>query len=42
MNAVKIVASSKEHYRLSKTYAVRQALNNSYLAQIGLVSLKDF
>ena len=34
-------ASSKGYYRLSITYAVQQALNNSYLAKIGLVSLKD-
>nr|WP_306671069.1 group II intron maturase-specific domain-containing protein [Endozoicomonas sp. SESOKO1] len=41
VNAAKIAASSKGYYRLSKTYAVQQALNNSYLAKIGLVSLKD-
>ena len=41
VNAAKIAASSKGYYRLSKTYAVQQALNNNYLAKIGLVSLKD-
>ena len=41
VNAAKIAASSKGYYRLSKTYAVQQALSNSYLTKIGLVSLKD-
>ncbi|WP_448217223.1 hypothetical protein [Endozoicomonas sp. 2B-B] len=36
-----IAASSKGYYRLAKTFAVQQALNDSFLANLGLVSLKD-
>ena len=36
-----IAASSKGYYRLAKTFAVQQALNDSYFANLGLVSLKD-
>lgn len=41
IKAAPIAASSKGYFRLSKTYAVQQALNDSYLANPGLVSLKD-
>ena len=41
IKAASIAASSKGYYRVSKTYAVQQALNDSYLANLGLVSLKD-
>ena len=41
IKAAMIAASSKGYYRLSKTYAVQQALNDSYLSNLGLVSLKD-
>ena len=41
IKAASIAASSKGYYRLSKTYAVQQALSDSYLANLGLVSLKD-
>ena len=41
IRAASIVASSKGYYRLSKTFAVQQALNDSLLAKLGLVSLKD-
>ena len=41
IKAASIAASSKGYCRLSKTYAVQQALNDSYLANLGLVSLKD-
>ncbi|WP_366139466.1 group II intron maturase-specific domain-containing protein [uncultured Endozoicomonas sp.] len=40
VKAAMIAASSKGYYRLSKTYAVNQALNNSYPAKLGLISLK--
>ncbi len=36
-----IGASNKKYYRLSRTYAVQLGLNDKYLAEIGLVSLKD-
>ena len=41
IKAAMIAASSKGYYRLSKTFAVQQALNDSYLNNLGLVSLKD-
>ncbi|WP_422138107.1 group II intron reverse transcriptase/maturase [Endozoicomonas sp. ALC020] len=41
IKAASIAASSKGYYRLSKTFATQQALNDSYLANIGLVSLKE-
>ena len=41
IRAASIAASSKGYYRLSKTFAVQQALNDSLLAKLGLVSLKD-
>ncbi|MES9875370.1 MAG: group II intron reverse transcriptase/maturase [Candidatus Thiodiazotropha sp. 6PLUC6] len=41
IKAASIAASSKGYYRLSKTFAVNLALNDSYLAKLGLVSLKD-
>ena len=41
IKAAMIAASSKGYYRLSKTFAVQQALNDSYLANLGLVSRKD-
>ncbi|WP_368736473.1 group II intron maturase-specific domain-containing protein [Endozoicomonas sp. ONNA1] len=36
-----IKATRKGYYRLSKTFAVQQALNDTFLANLGLVSLKD-
>lgn len=41
VKAACIGASSKGYYRLSRTYAVQLGLNDKYLADIGLVSLKD-
>ncbi len=41
VKAAMIAASNKGYYRLSKTSAVHQALNDSFLANLGLVSLKD-
>ena len=41
IKAASIAASNKGYFRLSKTFAVHQALNDSYLANLGLVSLKD-
>lgn len=41
IKAAGIAISSKGYYRLSKTFATQQALNDSYLAKLGLVSLKD-
>lgn len=41
IRAASIAASSKGYYRLSKTFAVQQALNDSFLTKLGLVSLKD-
>ena len=41
IKATMIAASSKGYYRLSKTFAVQQALKDSYLANLGLVSRKD-
>ncbi|WOG25904.1 group II intron maturase-specific domain-containing protein [Endozoicomonas sp. 8E] len=41
IKAASIAACSKGYYRLSKTFATQQALNDSYLANIGLVSLKE-
>ena len=41
VKAAMIAASSKGYYRLSRTFAVQQALNDSYLKKLGLVSLKD-
>ena len=41
VKAAMIAASSKGYYRLSRTFAVQQALNDSYLKKPGLVSLKD-
>ncbi len=41
IKAASIAASSKGYYRLSKTFAVQLALNDSYLTKLGLVSLKD-
>ena len=41
VRAAMIAARNKGYYRLSKTSAVHQALNDSFLANLGLVSLKD-
>ncbi|WP_422410156.1 MULTISPECIES: group II intron maturase-specific domain-containing protein [unclassified Endozoicomonas] len=41
IKAASIAANSKGYYRLSKTFATQQAFNDSYLAKIGLVSLKE-
>ena len=41
VRAAMTAASNKGYYRLSKTSAVHQALNDSFLANLGLVSLKD-
>ncbi|WP_257281157.1 group II intron reverse transcriptase/maturase [Endozoicomonas sp. ISHI1] len=41
IKAAGIAISSKGYYRLSKTFATQQALNDSHLAKLGLVSLKD-
>ena len=41
IKAASIGASSKGYYRLSRTYAVQLGLSDKYLAEIGLVSMKD-
>lgn len=41
IEAASIGTSNKGYYRLSRTYAVQLGLNDKFLAEIGLVSLKD-
>ncbi|WOG25497.1 hypothetical protein [Endozoicomonas sp. 8E] len=41
IKAASIAASSKGYYRLSRTFAVQQALNDTFLENLGLVSLID-
>ena len=41
LRATCIGSSNKGYYRLSRTYAVQLGLSDKYLADIGLVSLKD-
>jgi len=39
--AISLSMSSKGYYRLAKTKAVQQALNNNWLKSQGLVSIED-
>ncbi len=41
LKAACIGVSDKGHYRLSRTYEVQLGLNDKYLSDVGLVSLKD-
>ena len=41
VKAASIGTSNKGYYRLSRTYAVQLGLSDKYLAEIGLVSMKD-
>lgn len=41
VSAIRTGSSSRGYYQLSRTYAVQLGLSDKYLADIGLVSLKD-
>jgi len=41
LRAIHVGMSSKGPYRLAKTFAVHQALNNDYFAGLGVVSIRD-
>ncbi len=41
LRAIHLGLSSKGPYRLAKTFAVHQALDNNFLAKQGLVSIKE-